>query len=76
MCSEPVTRTPASGFSFAYFLRMAIRPGISCSAMEISLRPQSASEISATLYSVAGETTVLMGLPRVQEYQQLSINQS
>src|SRR5579884_53464 len=53
MCSEPVMRTPASGFSFAYLRRIAISPGISCSAMVISLRPQSASERSATLYSVA-----------------------
>src|SRR4051794_37492598 len=53
MCSEPVTRTPASGLSLAYFLRMDIRPGISNSAIEISFRPQSASLISATLYSVA-----------------------
>ena len=49
MCSEPVMRTPASGFCAAYLLRMAIRPGISCSAMAISLRPQSASDMSATL---------------------------
>src|ERR1017187_839485 len=51
MCSEPVTRTPWSGLSFAYLRRMAIRPGISNSAMEISLRPQSASARSATLKS-------------------------
>ena len=49
MCSDPVTRTPASGCSFAYFRRMAISPGISCSAMEISFRPQSARARSATL---------------------------
>src|ERR1035438_9739309 len=50
MCSEPVTRTPASGFPAAYLFRIDIRPGISCSAMVISLRPQSASAMSATLY--------------------------
>ena len=49
MCSEPVTRTPLSGLAAAYFLRIDIRPGISCSAMSISLRPQSARERSATL---------------------------
>ena len=49
MCSEPVMRTPASGFSAAYLLRIAISPGISCSAMTISLRPQSARPMSATL---------------------------
>jgi len=31
MCSEPVMRTPCSGFNGPYFLRMAMRPGISCS---------------------------------------------
>ncbi len=51
MCSDPVTRTPFSGFSAAYFLRIDIRPGISCSAISISLRPQSASDMSATLKS-------------------------
>src|SRR5579885_2799487 len=53
MCSDPVTRTPASGFCGAYFSRIAIKPGISCSAIETSLRPQSARLRSATLYSVA-----------------------
>src|ERR1035438_8991031 len=53
MWSEPVTRTPSSGLSFAYLRRIAIRPGISNSAMEISLRPQSASARLATLKSVA-----------------------
>ena len=49
MCSEPVTRTPLSGCCDAYLLRIAIRPGISCSAMSISLRPNSARLMSATL---------------------------
>jgi hypothetical protein len=49
MCSEPVTRTPLSGFCLAYFLRIDIRPGISCSAMSISLRPHSASAMSRTM---------------------------
>ncbi len=39
MCSEPVMRAPASGCASAYSLRMAIRPGISCSASVISCRP-------------------------------------
>ena len=50
MCSEPVTRTPASGFC-AYFSRIAIKPGISFSAMEISFRPKSARPMSLTLKS-------------------------
>src|SRR5438552_18832595 len=51
MCNDPVMRTSASGFCGAYFSRIAISPGISFSAIEISLRPQSASEMSATLKS-------------------------
>ncbi len=49
MCSEPVTRTPFSGCAAACFLRIDIRPGISCSAMSSSLRPQSASDRSRIL---------------------------
>jgi hypothetical protein len=49
MCSEPMTRAPASGFALAYSARIAISPGISCSASRISLRPNSASDRSATL---------------------------
>jgi len=49
MCSEPVIRAPRSGCLAAYSSRVAIRPGISCSASVISLRPNSASDRSATL---------------------------
>ena len=49
MCSEPVTRTPLSGACAACLRRIDIRPGISCSAMSISLRPKSAREMSAIL---------------------------
>ena len=49
MCSEPMMRAPASGLLSPYSSRMAIRPGISCSARVISLRPKSARERSATL---------------------------
>src|SRR4051812_50181337 len=48
----PVMRAPCSGCSPAYFSRRDMRPGISCSASSISLRPYSASERSATLKSV------------------------
>src|SRR5437764_15349897 len=51
MCDEPVMRTPANGFGGAYFSRMAINPGISFSAIEISFLPNSAREMSATLKS-------------------------
>src|SRR4029077_16160445 len=52
MCNDPVMRASASGFCGAYFSRIAISPGISFSAIEISLRPKSANEISETLKSV------------------------
>src|SRR5450759_5379400 len=52
MCSDPVIRAPLSGCFAAYSSRIAIRPGISVSAIRISLRPQSASDRSATLQSV------------------------
>jgi hypothetical protein len=42
MCRLPVMRAPFSGCLAANSSRMAIRPGISVSAMRISLRPQSA----------------------------------
>jgi hypothetical protein len=48
MCSEPVMRAPFSGCSAPNSSRQAIRPGISVSAISISLRPKSASEMSAT----------------------------
>src|SRR5205085_6569856 len=44
-------RTPANGFWGAYFSRIAINPGISFSAMEISFRPKSARLMSLTLKS-------------------------
>ncbi len=50
MWRQPAIRAPFSGWVFSYSARSAIRPGISCSASRISLRPQSASEMSATLY--------------------------
>src|SRR5215213_6954358 len=51
MCSEPAMRAPASGWASPYSARRAIRPGISCSASWISLRPKPARERSATLKS-------------------------
>ena len=62
MCSEPVIRAPASGCADAYSRRIAIRPGISCSASRISLRPNSASERSATLKSASGRSGVRVGV--------------
>ena len=51
MCSEPATFLPLSGFAGPNSRRSAIRPGISCSARSISLRPNPARERSATLKS-------------------------
>src|SRR6266542_4948584 len=50
MCRLPMMRAPASGFAAPCWRRKAIRPGISCSARRISLRPYSASDRSLTLY--------------------------
>src|SRR5260221_12686890 len=57
MCRQPTMRAPLSGFFLPYSPRSAISPGISVSAMAISLRPQSAREISATLQSVKAGIT-------------------
>src|SRR5437588_1263812 len=65
MCSEPVMCAPLSGWRSAYSWRVAIRPGISCSASSISLRPKSASCRSATLKSAVldrGAVVALMGV--------------
>ncbi len=64
----PVTRCPFKGCVAAYSLRSAIRPGISCSARTISLRPHSARPRSATLYSrppflEGADTVVVMVFP-------------
>ena len=48
MWSEPAMRAPRSGCSGPYSSRVAIRPGISVSAMAISFRPQSARPMSLT----------------------------
>ena len=49
MCRQPTMRAPRSGFGAPNSSRNAINPGISVSAIAISLRPHSASPISATL---------------------------
>src|SRR5215468_4464934 len=48
MCSEPLMRAPRRGCWLAYSSRIAMRPGISVSAIRISLRPQSARLRSVT----------------------------
>jgi hypothetical protein len=48
MCSEPAMRAPRSGCCGPYSSRVAIKPGISVSAIESSLRPHSARPMSLT----------------------------
>src|SRR5712691_3087788 len=47
---------------------MAIRPGISNSAIAISLRPHSARDMSATLYSSAASFRVAMLMDSLYQY--------
>ena len=47
--SEPVMRAPFRGWLAANSSRIAIRPGISVSASDSSLRPKSARPMSATM---------------------------
>src|SRR6202050_100571 len=51
MCRDPLTRAPRSGCCPANSWRIAMRPGISVSAILISLRPHSANERSLTTKS-------------------------
>src|SRR5215208_1132430 len=60
--SEPMIFAPASGCDAANSSRVFIRPGISCSARRISLRPYSASARSATLKSSLVGAVVVMVL--------------
>ena len=53
MCNEPVTRTPLSGFSGAYFLRIDMRPGISCSAMDLVASPVGQRHVGELCRSVS-----------------------
>ena len=46
MCKHPAIRAPLRGLEAEYFCLMYMRPGISCSAISISLRPKAAREIS------------------------------
>src|SRR3954463_16595936 len=63
MCRLPVMRAPWRGCSPAYFSRSDMRPGISCWASSISLRPYSARERSATLKSVLAAVVVVICPP-------------
>src|ERR1700733_9870621 len=54
MCNDPVMRAPFKGCEAAYSLRIAMSPGISVSAILISLRPQSLSAMSLMMKSGGG----------------------
>lgn len=60
MCKHPAIRAPFSGCSCAYFSLVITRPGISCSASSISLRPKAARLMSATLNFCAGSPIVMI----------------
>src|SRR5437867_10210243 len=60
MWSEPAMRAPFRGCPAAYSARIAISAGISDSAIAISLRPQSASERSATRKSLNFESAAFI----------------
>ena len=47
MCRQPAIRAPLRGLLTLYFVRRAMRPGISFSAITISLRPKSAKPMLA-----------------------------
>ena len=60
MCSEPAMRAPSSGCCAPNSSRSAIRPGISCSARRISLRPNSASdEVGDLVVELRGQVAVM-----------------
>src|SRR4051794_25097482 len=76
MWSGPVTRAPLSGCRAPYSSRSAMRPGISCSASVIALRPYSASERSATLKScsvLVGVVAAMGASPRSGGGQELLV---
>ena len=58
MCSEPVMRAPASGLRRAVLGAQGQRPGISCSARWISLRPNGGEGEVGDLEVVAASSGV------------------
>merc|ERR1719250_518142 len=59
MWRQPAILAPLRGLEGPYFCLRYIRPGISFSARVSSLRPQSAREMSATLYGTFGAMSTL-----------------
>ena len=72
MCSEPAMRAPRSGCSGPNSSRVAIKPGISVSAMAISLRPQSAKPMSLTTWSAAGAVFFLVAVMAILVWSRLA----
>src|SRR4029453_8837778 len=72
MCSDPAILAPASGLESPYCARMAISPGISCSARVISLRPNSARVRSATRKSMSGSLWEPAALKRIHHIRGVS----
>src|SRR5665213_376087 len=66
MWSEPAMRDPLRGLVAPNSARMAMSPGISCSASVMSARPKAASERSATLKLKVAEVIVLLGVSDFQ----------
>merc|ERR1719159_2376145 len=73
MCSEPLMLSPLNGCAGPNSLRAAMRPGISISASESSLRPNSAKPMSFTLESAIadGSRNTQRDLARGEEVQNL-----
>src|SRR3954462_9977093 len=63
--TEPAILAPASGSESPYWARMAISPGISCSARLIALRPNSAKDRSATRKSMGASLWEAVDIRRI-----------
>src|SRR5215831_10555560 len=74
MWREPATRAPLSGFFAPYSARSAMRPGISVSAMAISLRPHSARPMSLTWWSAVplGAAALALGAAVIGRLRRLA----
>src|SRR5215217_1054954 len=73
ICSEPAILAPVSGLESPYWARIAISPGISCSARLISLRPNSVKVRSATRKSMGASLWEAFGNRGIREQFQKSV---
>ena len=62
MCSEPMILAPFRGLVSPYFLRKAIRPGISCSETSISFLPHAARLMIGSDYRFLLPASALLGM--------------